>query len=237
MKPKILLVHGWGYSHYTSSGCNDAWSNRTGFTDALLVHFHVIKINLPGFCGENDPETAWTLDNFVHYIDNIIKNEKPLYILGYSFGGAVALRWKNIIKDKEVKLILVSPAIIRKYNNKNIKWFQKILKKIVPKTLVSRLRDLYLTKFVKNPCYSNATKVMRETYRNIVVVDLRNDLKELTEPVTLIYGENDSATPFELVRGVIGDSKVDHKLKVISGGGHDIANSHTEELISLIVNE
>ena len=236
-KPKILLIHGWNYTNYTSSGCKSAWSNRSKFVEALSQYFNVVAINLPGFCGQSDPEKPWTIDDYVDYIDTIIRAEKPDYVLGYSFGGGIVLRWKNRTKDTAIGAILVSPAIIRRYKNKDLSLVQGVLKAILPNKLISVLRDLYLTKFVKNPYYSKATKVMRETYRNIVAIDLRKDLQELSLPITLIYGESDSATPVDLVREVLLSSKAQHKLRVIPAGGHDIANSHTAELTSLITRE
>ncbi len=234
MKRKILLIHGWNYANYTSSGCVDAWSNRSKFVQSLSQHFDVVTINLPGFCGQTDPEQPWTLDDFVQYLGQIIEKEKPDCILGYSFGGAIALRWKKTSGDKKVKTFLVSPAILRKYAHADMGFIQKTLKVILPDRLISVLRDAYLVQIVKNPYYAQATKVMRETYRNIVAVDLRQDLLDVSDPLTLIYGENDTATPPSLVREVLNNSNATHNLHIISNGGHDIANTHTEELVSLI---
>ncbi len=233
-KTKILLIHGWNYINYTSSGRTDAWSNRSKFVLVLSRYFNVAMINLPGFCGEPDPEKPWTLDDYVDYVGKVIEKEKPDYILGYSFGGAIALRWKKENEENGVKAILVSPAILRKYQHSDLNFLQKTLKTILPDRLVSLLRDFYLTQIIRNPYYSKATKVMRETYRNIVAVDLRDDLQNISEPLTLIYGENDSATPVALVRDVLNDTGIHHDLYVISGGGHDIANTHTDELVGLI---
>ena len=235
VKPKILLIHGWDYVNYTSSGCIDAWSNRSKFAQALSRHFDVVRINLPGFCGQSDPGKPWNLDDYVDYVNIFIEKEHPDYILGYSFGGAIVLHWKRRSRDVRVKTFLVSPAIIRKYEKTDLGFVKKTLKSVLSKELVSLLRDFYLTKVVKNPYYSKATKVMRETYRNIVAVDLREDLLQLTDSLTLIYGENDTATPPNLVQEVLRHSKIQHRIEIISSGGHNIANSHTEELVSLIV--
>ena len=234
--PKILLIHGWNYTNYTSSGCVDAWSNRSKFLQVLSQHFNVVTINLPGFCGEPDPKKPWGLDDFVQYVSMIIEKENPEYILGYSFGGAIVLRWKEISKDSRVKAILVSPAIVRKYKYHNLGFVQNILKEILPDKIITFLRNFYLTHVVKNPYYTKATNIMRETYRNIVTVDLSQSLISVTEPLTLIYGENDSATPLVLVQNILKNSKT-HHLHIISGGGHDIANTHTNELVTLIMKE
>ena len=234
-KSKILLIHGWDYNNYTSSGCRDAWSKRSKFVKLLSQHFDVVTTNLPGFCGQLDPTRPWTLDDYVDYINTIIEDEKPDCVLGYSFGGAIVLRWKKQTGNRKVKAFLISPAIIRKYEKTDMVSVQKMLKAILPDKLISLLLNLYLMIVVRNPYYSRATKIMRETYRNIVAVDLRNELLELSVPITLIYGENDTATPPSLVREALGHSKARHELKTIPTGGHDIANSHTEKLISLIV--
>ncbi len=231
---KILLIHGWNHKNYTSSGNTDAWNNRSAFVKALSNHLEVLRVNLPGFGGENDPSEPWTIDNFSQFVGDIIHQEKPDVVLGYSFGGAVLLHWKKISKDKNVKAILVSPAIIRRYEKRQAPFFR--FKKFIPNKLLQVARNFYLTKVVKNPFYSEATPVMKETYRNIVGLDLRDDLHEVSDSLVLIYGEVDSATPPDLVREVLSSASADHEIHIIAGGGHDIANTHTEELTSVIIN-
>lgn len=234
---KILLIHGWDYANYTSSGRVDAWAERSRFVKALSEYFNVITVNLPGFCGQKDLEHPWTLDDFVRHVGQITEREKPNYVLGYSFGGAIVLRWKKMTGDTKTKAFLVSPAILRRYKHKDLGFVRKIFKAIFPEKLISLLRDFYLTQVIKNPYYSNATKVMRETYRNIVSLDLRQDLLDVRDSLTLIYGENDSATPPGLVQECLRHSATRHILHIVSGGGHDIANTHTNELVSLIAKE
>ena len=231
---KILLIHGWNYTNYNSSKCIDAWQNRKGFVDELQKYFEVLKVNLPGFCGTSDPFKPWSLDDYVSYVDQIIKIQKPDIVLGYSFGGAIALKWKHDSCDKDIKVVLVSPAIIRNYQTKKISKIGKYIKRILPQSITSWLRDIYLTRFNSNPYYIHASKIMRETYRNIVTVDLRKELLDLSEPITLIYGGKDTATPPFLVKEVITKTPVKHNIEIISDGGHDIANSHTSKLVESI---
>jgi len=73
---KILLVHGWSHDNYTSSGCRDAWSNRSHFVEALSAHFKVVRFNLPGFCGEKEPERPWFLSDFTRYLDQRLLSGK-----------------------------------------------------------------------------------------------------------------------------------------------------------------
>jgi len=234
---KILLVHGWNYMNYSSTNCTDAWANRSEFVTKLSNHFIVVKFNLPGFCGEKDPPLPWNLDDFVLFLENKIKQEKPDFILGYSFGAAVVLKWKSKSKNIKIKTLLVSPAIIRKYSVKEVSNLKRILKLLFTEKFICLLREIYLSKIIKNPYFSNATKVMKETYRNIVSIDLRNDFINLENPTSLIYGENDSATPPDLIKESLKYCKAQHRLHLITNGGHDIANTNTNELISIILKE
>jgi pimeloyl-ACP methyl ester carboxylesterase len=230
---KILLIHGWNYDNYTSSGNSDAWANRAHFVETLSKYFEVIRVNLPGFGGAKEMDYPWTLEDFVAHLQRIIEREKPEYALGYSFGGAVLLHWKALSNNKTVKAFLVSPAVIRRYERRGISlgW----VKKLLPRWLVAFARDLYLTKVKPNPYYAKASPVMRETYRHIVGIDLRDDLLRVSDPLTLIYGENDSATPPTLIEAFLSQHKSLHKVFVLLGGGHDIANTHTEDLVSTII--
>lgn len=230
----ILLVHGWNHDNYTSSGCADAWANRSRFVTALSESFRVIRFNLPGFGGEREMDRPWTLDDFVRLLDERIKKERPDIVLGYSFGGAVLLHWKAVTGNKTVKAFLVSPAIMRRYEHQGISagW----LKRFLPKKVVAFARDFYLTRVRKNPFYTKASPVLRETYRNIVGLDLKEDLLRVTDELVLIYGEADTATPPEFVRDFLVVRRSHHRLVVFPGGGHDIANTHTDSLVSTIVN-
>ncbi len=230
---KILLVHGWSHDSYTSSGCRDAWSNRPHFVEALSARLEVVRFNLPGFCGEKEPERPGFLSDFTRYLDQVIQREKPDIVLGYSFGGAILLRWKTVPSNKTVKALLVSPAIIRQYEHKNVSidW----LKAVLPERFIALARDFYLVSVVRNPYYAKASPVMRETYRNIVGLDLREDLLKVPDELVLVYGEKDSATPPRPVKDFLVSRKSHHTLRVIEGGGHDIANTHTDELVSVIV--
>lgn len=165
MKKKILLLHGWNYSNYTKlSKTNDAWDNRKKFVKELEKEYIVYKLNFPGFCGEKEPDRSWDLKDFAKYVkDYLDKNNLRVdYILGYSFGGAVAITYNNEY-DNNQKLYLISPAIIRN-KKKTFKFIKtpKILNKIR-----NKVRDFYLIYIVKNNYMKYGTKFLRNTYQVI----------------------------------------------------------------------
>lgn len=229
---KILLLHGWNYLNYTSmTSYKDAWHNREKFVNKLSQIYEVYKLNFPGFCGEEERKKTWNLSDFANYVHEYLEknNLQVDYILGYSFGGAVAVEY-NILFDNNQKLILVSPAIVR--NHDKSKKFMKTPKIIEP--VRNALRDIYLIHIVKNKEMLYGTKFLRNTYQNIVRLELIDSLLKIKpQNIKIIYGSNDTmVNPNYVIEKV--PKRYKNCIKVISGGQHDIANTHTDELIKII---
>ena len=229
---KILLLHGWDWRNYTKlTSSKNPWHKRIKFINALKKEYEVYQLTFPGFCGEKEPKNAWTLDDYALYVNSYIRtsNIKFDYILGYSFGGAVAIRY-NLLFNNFQKLILVSPAITRN-TTKSIKFIPtpeilKPLRKVV--------KDLYLKYIIKNNYMIHGTKFLNDSYQNIVRVDLINDIQYIKPyNIKIIYGSEDNMVNPELV---INSLDKEHKkcIHVINGGGHDIANTHSKEIVSII---
>ena len=80
-------------------------------------------------------------------IETYFQTEKPDAIIGYSFGGAAVLSWAEKYKHP-VPIVLISPAITRKYSVKNPNLMVKF-SKLLPTGITSFLRNVYLTMYVK----------------------------------------------------------------------------------------
>lgn len=223
----ILLLHGWNYDNYTSKTTSkDAWDNRKIFVDKLSKKYKIYKLNFPGFCGEEEPDREWYLKDYANYVFNYLRDNKIKvdYILGYSFGGAVATLY-NVMYDPNQKLILVSPAIARN----NVK--PEINK---PSFIRKNLRSIYLKYVIKNKYVINGTKFLNNSYQNIVRIELIKELNVINpELLTIIYGSEDNmVNPSYVIDNL--DDKHKECVHMISGGSHDIANTHPDEIIELI---
>ena len=228
----ILLIHGWDYDNYYGRTTNEAWNNRLKFIKELEKYYKVYYPSLPGFGKTKEPNVKeWNLDDFANYINEYIKenNIKVDYILGYSFGGAVAVRYKKLF-NKNIKEILCSPALIR--NENNSKKFIKTPKLLNP--IRKWIRDIYLIKKVKVKEMVYDTKFLRNTYQNIVRIKMLDEL-ELFNPkdFQLIYGSKDDMVNPNKVLSTV-NSNFKERIAIINGGGHDIANTHTKDVIDII---
>lgn len=229
----ILLIHGWDYDNYNHRIKNkEAWNNRKKFIEALKKKYNVIYPDLPGFGNMVEPKAKqWTLDDYANYIDMYIKDNNLTidYVLGYSFGGAVAIRYKKKFNNN-IKLILISPAIIRNSNsNKKFIATPKILDK-----LRKYLRNLYTIYVTKTPEMKYGTNFLRNTYQIIVREELIGELETFNpNDFIIIYGENDDMVdPNRMISEVKPELKL--RINIIKNGEHDIANTHTEELVNII---
>lgn len=235
MKKKILLLHGWNWRNYTKlTKSTDAWNNREKFVKELQSYYDVYKINFPGFCGEPEPNSKeWNLNDYAKFVkDYLDKNELEVdYILGYSFGGAVAINY-NYLYNKNQKLILISPAIIRNSDASK----RMIKTPAFMQKLRNAIRDLYLKIIIKNPYMINGTKFLNNTYQRIVRVELLDLIKDIDPMmINIIYGSiDDQVNPSYVCSNV--SKQLRERIIVIDGGGHDIANTHTDEVINIIRN-
>jgi pimeloyl-ACP methyl ester carboxylesterase len=229
---KILLLHGWDWRNYTKLTTSmNPWHNRIKFINALKKEYEIYQLTFPGFCGEKEPNNAWNLDDYALYVNSYIRTSgiKFDYILGYSFGGAVAIKY-NLLFDNFQKIILVSPAITRN-SDKSIKFIPtpeilKPLRKVV--------KDLYLKYIVKNNYMIHGTKFLNDSYQNIVRVDLTDQITNIKPyNIKIIYGSEDNmVNPQKVIDYVPKEYK--KRIFVIAGGGHDIANTHAKEIINII---
>ena len=234
MKKKILLLHGWNWKNYTSmTTSKDAWENRKDFVSKLAEKYDIYKLNFPGFCGQKEPNKSYNLDDYAKYVNDYLKdnNLHVDYILGYSFGGAVALKY-HLLYDKKQKIILISPAIIRnKTKSKDMIKTPKFMQK-----LRNIMRDWYLIHIVKNPYMVHGTKFLNVSYQSIVRVELTSDLEKVNpNMIKIIYGsKDDQVEPLRVINSVSDNIK--KRIAVIEDGGHDIANTHSEDIIKFIDN-
>ncbi len=231
MKKKILLLHGWDNRYYSKYNIDDSWLYRKTFINKLSKKYDLVKLNFPGFCNEPEPREAWCLDDYAKYVNDYIKknDSKFDYILGYSFGGAVAVKYAKLYNPKQ-QLILISPAIVRKtYHSKKMIKTPRIFTGVR-----NLIRDFYLKHIIKNEYMLDGTKFLNNSYQRIVREEVLNDLNELNSAnVLMIYGTKDTMVePYRVYNEV--NKKIQTKMHFIEDGTHDIANTNPDEIVSLL---
>lgn len=237
MKNVLIILHGWRSSS----------KSFEPILEYLDKNIEPVLFDLPGF-GDVPLEKPYTLEDYLKFLEKKVedeinkKNFKNFYLLGHSFGGAVALLYALSHPQKIKALILYNPAIIREKNLKTkiIYFFVKILKpieKIIPQKFLFLLKKAFYHFFVGSYDYFLAYDFLKETFKNIQK-DLREEAKMLKTKTYLLWGKKDRLTPLKhgyLLRSLIKDSDL-----IIFDGGHSFHKENPKffsELINRIIRE
>jgi pimeloyl-ACP methyl ester carboxylesterase len=220
----LLILHGWG-----SKSAN--WQK----VGELLIGrgFKVIIPDLPGFGESQAPSNVWDLDDYADFVREFVKDLglRDFYLLGHSFGGAVAVKYS--LKFPPKKLFLVSAACFRKssFRKKTLFVLSKMFKIF---SFIPYSRKAFYKFIIKRSDYPQAQGVMKQIYLEAIKQDIGEDLNLIQIPTIIIWGDKDKVTP--IVQAHLIKSKIKNsELKVIANADHDLNYRNSGELADLIV--
>jgi len=224
----LLILHGWGSR-------SDNWQ-RVG--EMLAKNgIKVIIPDLPGFGQSDKPSTAWNLDDYCDFVEEFVRilNLDKFYLLGHSFGGALAVKCGLKFPEKIDKLFLVGAACFRRkaFRKKLFYIIAKIFKVFSFLPFYSSMRKGFYKFIVRKSDYSYADGIMKDIYLKIIKQDLSDVLSWIQISTIIIWGEKDKIKKTKeayLIKEKIQDSK----LEIISGVGHSPHLKTPERLAELI---
>lgn len=227
--PAVLILHGWGSK-------SEKWQ-RTG---ELLVEkgLKVIIPDLPGFGKTQQPQKPWGLGEYCDFVEKLTDyfNLESFFLLGHSFGGAVAIKFSLNRPEKVKKLFLAAAACVRKktFKKRALAAMSKIFKFFSFLPFYNLLRRALYKFFVRKSDYPYFGGVMRDSYLKIIGEDLSEKLSLIKIPTVIIWGEKDEVTPIEEGR-FINQRIKESKLAVIPKTGHDLEQQKPEILAQEII--
>lgn len=223
----LFVLHGW----FSSS---DRWQ-KVG--ELLAVqNIKAIIPDLPGFGKSQEPETAWSIDSYVDWLDEFIGQfpelRQPFCLLGHSFGGAVAAKFAIKHNQKVAQLFLVSAACIRRHTVVKKVFYRaaKIFKLFSFLPYYPFIRKALYKFIIRKSDYPYQSGKMKETYLKVILDDLSYKLRFVKVPTVIIWGDEDASTPLEqadfISRKILGS-----QLEVIPEAGHSL-HLEAPELLS-----
>lgn len=195
----LLFLHGWGSSAAVMQTMVPAYEKQ----------FLCVTLDFPGFGASEEPESAWTIDDYADLVEQLAARENWLkpHLICHSFGGRVALKLlaKPGASLRFGKVLITGGAgmkPIRKPSFYIKKYTAKFLKapfEVLPEPLKSKgltwVRTTALWKKLGSSDYSKLSGVMRETFVKSVSEYLENCLPAIKNEVFLLWGKDDDATP------------------------------------------
>ena len=215
----FLILHGWGSDSSKWQKVGELLSKRG---------FKVIIPDLPGFGNSQTPNFVFTVEDYSNFVKKFVDllNIKKFYLLGHSFGGAVALMYSLKFPEEIEKLFLVGAACVRKksFKVKLLNFLSKFFK----------LKSLFFRKiFYRKTDYLSVSGIMKEIYLKLIEKDLTDFFDKVSVSTTIIWGKKDKITP--LKNAYLMNSKIlNSKLEIIPESDHSPHLKTPEKLVEII---
>ncbi len=227
---KLIILHGWRSS-------KEKWQEVKKRIERKGVR--VFVPDLPGFKKGTELKRPWDLDDYVKWVAEYIGENvtPPFFLMGHSFGGAVAVKYAVTRQNELSGIVLASAAAIRWKDKKVLFWrrLSKFLGKFSFLPGWHVFRKFFYYYVLKRPDYLNAAGALGETFKNVINEDLRSLLPRITVPALVIWGKKDKLTLLEegrLIQKALPNSELVELGKV----GHRLHLEQPEEVSTHVVN-
>ena len=189
-KKVLIILPGWGNTRKTF----DFYINN------LKDKFTIYIFDYPGFGNSKFPNKVLTLDDYVIYIKNFIKdnNINNPYIMCHSFGCRISILLISKYRIVIDRLIIIGGAGIRRKSIiRTLRIFKyKLLKKFccfIPKKKKEKYLNNLINKYASDD-YKELNDLQKKTFSNIINFDLKKYIIYIYCPTILIWGEKDTST-------------------------------------------
>jgi pimeloyl-ACP methyl ester carboxylesterase len=199
------------------------WMRTRADFATVLAGLDAIAVDLPGFGGATpEPATATGAAGYAEAVEPVLDACRPgVVVLGHSFGGRVAVHLAASHPDRVGALVLTGvPRLVKPATTSTPKATFRLLRWLHRKGLVSDARMEARRQRDGSADYRNARGVMRDVLVRVVNEDYESLLPRIACPVTLVWGDDDTAAPLsgaERAQPLFAGAAV---LRVVAGAGH-----------------
>ncbi|MFB6226359.1 MAG: alpha/beta fold hydrolase [Candidatus Paceibacteria bacterium] len=229
----LLIVPGWG-------GNKKTWQ---GFKKYLQEHeldsdIKTKILELPCFGDRPCPDEVWGVEEYAEFVNKKIKQEMEsdtIYLLGHSFGGAVAARAAHNYPNTIDKLILTAPALKRpnkKFKKAIFYLISKIGKLLFKLPIIRRVDSKakkVLYKFAGTHDYRKTSGMKSKIFKKIIKENEMDIISELDNETLIIWGEDDELLPVETSFEIVKELP-NAWLRIIKKAGHGLHKNNKQQL-------
>lgn len=236
--PVTVALHGWGRDRHD-------WDPVTA-----RLHGQVVTFDLPGHGASPPPPEPWGAAEFATAVAAALDElavqtarpaetgdgpqdspVHPAVVLGHSRGGGVAVCLAAMRPELVSGLVLAGAPLLRRQSTSKAPLAFRVGRALHRKGLVSDRRMEALRQRYGSADYLAAQGVMRDVLVRVVNESYEEQLASLRCPVSLVWGDGDTAVPPDVARRAC-DLLTDCTLDVAEGVGHDVHLERPELLVA-----
>lgn len=166
------------------------------------------------------PDQPWGAADYARCVMPVLEDlQRPRIVVGYSFGGRIAVNMAAIAPEKIDALVLTGVPLIRAKTHAKPALGYRMLRRAHRLGLVSDDRMEAEKKKRGSADYRAATGIMRDVFVKLVNESYEEQLSGLTMPVELVWGESDTEAPM-WVANAAKELLPHAKLTVVPGADH-----------------
>ena len=216
-KPLLLIVHGSPGAWYSSMKLLD--------DSTLQRNFRLVAVDRMGFGKSNYGVSEPSIQEHVHYIEKIVEEynkDGKIYLMGSSYGAAIAASFAMQHPDLVKELYLISPVIDP--SKEKMFWFSYVAKLAVVSMLV--------------PEYLNVASDEKFAHRK-QLCGLKSHWGEITCKTYVLMGEKDwlaSLGNLDFAKKELVNAK-DPEFYLLPNTGHTIIYQRSDLLVSLLLKQ
>jgi len=225
-KQIIYGLHGWSVG-------GDTQAKWQPMVESLAkVNIELKMLVIPGL--DTPLHQVWTIDDYVNWLAATLPN-KPVWLLGHSFGGQLSIRFASLHTNRVRGLILIDSAGIRDVS------FKMNLKRNIFGSLaqlgkglrgVNSVRGVFY-RIIREHDYLEAPPELRATMSNVILYDVLLDLPKIECQTEIIWGKDDKVTPLWMGRQ-IHDKLPNSQLTIINSARHSPQFTHHNQVCRLV---
>jgi pimeloyl-ACP methyl ester carboxylesterase len=216
--PDVLALHGWARTHRDFDGVTAAIAGGPDGPDDPALD--AIALDLAGFGSAPPPPEPWGSADYARAVAPVLEDMVPgVVVVGHSFGGRVALHLAAGRPDRVKALVLTGVPRLLPDDRPTPKFRFRLSRALRRAGLVSEDRMEAARRRYGSADYRNAEGVMRQVLVRTLAEDYEDQLAAIHCPVTLVWGDDDTAAPLAMARAA-ADRLPGATLTVCAGAGH-----------------
>ena len=188
----LLFLHGWRSQ-------KEVWQPIINKLQVSNNQLSFVSLDLLGFGASSIPQKPMKVGDYAEIVRGFIEklDLKNIVIIGHSFGGRIGIKLAAKHPELISKLVLVDAAgfVTKGFKRTFFKFMAKLVKPFFGFSFTQGLRKK-IYQFIGADDYL-ATPGLQKTFVNVVNEDLSEEIKKISCPTLIIWGEDDKETPVE----------------------------------------